>query len=131
MCAMPTWKSATALISPIRHILEVAEKYGLCAIYAHIRKILLFLDSWKHGEFDRTDQNHQMPVIVEEQNDSVQVCNFQHQKLGKNTAYLFHGEFRVCTWNPANLDIVGIWRNQRQILLVSYFLPSCLMPMDA
>ena len=27
-----------------------------------------------------------MPVMVEEQNDSVQVCNFQHQKLGKNTA---------------------------------------------
>ena len=38
-----------------------------------------------------------MPVMVEKQNDFVQVCNFQHQKLGKNTAYLFHGEFRVCT----------------------------------
>ena len=38
-----------------------------------------------------------MPVLVEKQNDCVEVCNIQHQKLGKNTAYLFHGEFRVCT----------------------------------
>ena len=40
-------KCTTALISPIKHILEVAEKYGFCAICAHIQKSLWFLDSWK------------------------------------------------------------------------------------
>ena len=40
-------KYATALISPIRHILDVAEKYGFCAICAHINKISWVLDSWK------------------------------------------------------------------------------------
>ena len=35
------------MISPIRHILEVVEKYEFCAICAHIKIILWFLDSWK------------------------------------------------------------------------------------
>ena len=52
-------KYATALISPIRHVSEVAEKYGFYAICAHIKKIIWFLDSWKQCEFDRTNQNHQ------------------------------------------------------------------------